>query len=326
MRQVFNSNRKLSFSNKLRVGVVCGGTSSERKISLKSGRAVRRALKDAGFHVQMMDPARKKTWMHPLKNTDVVFLALHGVGGEDGTIQQFLERKKTAYVGAGPRESLLAFDKLRTKKVFKAKGISTAAWKILKGPSAYREALKFKTPFFVKPLQEGSSIGVYEVRDLEAQWGQVHASLKKYGVLMIERTVSGPEYTVGILGKEALPVVELRPRNAFYDYHAKYTRGMTDYLVPAPISKALKIKLQRLALRVHQVLGLRDLSRVDFKVDAKTRRPYVLEANSIPGFTEFSLLPKAAQCRGISFPQLCEKLVKMAYQRSVAKRGVYVKA
>ncbi len=315
MQQVFNSKPKLSFSKQLRVGVVCGGTSSERRISLKSGRAVSKALKDAGLCVLFMDPARRSSWRTQLSRIDVAFIALHGLGGEDGTIQRYFEQKKKPYTGADPRASYLAFDKLQTKKILNQKKISTADWKILKGAKAYLDARKFKTPFFVKPLQEGSSIGVYEVTNLDSQWKLIQKSLQKYGEVMIERSIMGPEYTVGVLGKEALPVVELRPRGAFYDYHSKYTSGMTEYLVPAPIRSALSAKLQRLALRVHRALGLRDLSRIDFKVDAKSGRAFVLEANSIPGFTEFSLLPKAARSKGISFPELCESLVRMAYQR-----------
>jgi D-alanine-D-alanine ligase len=137
---------------------------------------------------------------------------------------------------------------------------------------------------------------------------------------MLERTIVGPEYTVGILGEEALPVVELRPRNAFYDYHAKYTSGMTEYVVPAPLAKKIEKKLKKIALQTHKLLGLRDMSRIDFKYDHKREKAFVLEANSIPGFTEFSLLPKAARAKGLNFSELCTKLVRFAWMRSAGQR------
>jgi D-alanine-D-alanine ligase len=297
-----------------RVGVFCGGKSSERKISKLSGGAVYRALKASGFQTCFVDPAVPSAMERKIEKIDVAFLALHGHGGEDGTIQRYLEKKKVPYVGSDARGSRNAFDKLLAKRLFIRSGIPTPQYHLVK-ISNWRKKLKaFKAPYFVKPPREGSSIGIFQVMDFKASSEAIQEALLEYGELIVEKKIEGREFTVGVLGSKPLPPIELLPKNLFYDYHAKYTKGMTDYQVPAKISRSLWIKLQRLALKVHKILGLRDLSRIDIMVD-KQGRPFVLEANSIPGFTEFSLLPKAAKVSGLSFEDLCSLLVGWAYQR-----------
>lgn len=302
---------------KLRIGVFSGGASSERSISLRSGRAVKKALATSGLTVISIDPKNPHQLKTRLSRIDVAFLALHGKGGEDGTVQRVLEKARIPYVGSDPRGSRTAFDKVSAKRIFERDRIPTPPWKTF--TQANWQSLKsFPAPFFVKPVADGSSIGVFLVEDFRKSAEKIMQELKRYPVLLAEKRIVGREFTVGILGNRALPVVELRPKRTFYDYRAKYTKGMTEYLVPAPILPAWRQRFQTLAMKVHQSLGLRDFSRVDLMADHQGR-PFVLEANTIPGFTELSLLPKAAREAGISFEELCSCLVGMAWRRRNGK-------
>lgn len=308
------SNPKSGSSKNLKIGVLFGGRSSERKISLRSGRAVHQALVRSGYSTLCIDPANSRKMRRALGRIDLAFLALHGHGGEDGIIQERLERSGIPYVGSDAVGSRRAFDKRTAKNLFQKKRIPTPDFVIIRISDWRRKLARFPTPYFVKPLRDGSSIGVFSVEDLSESAETIRQALKQYGELLVERKIEGREFTVGVLGRKALPVVELVPKRSFYDYRAKYTKGMTEYRVPAPIPRKLTRRLQRIALVVHRTLGLRDMSRVDMMVDRKGR-PYVLEANSIPGFTELSLLPKAARAGGISFERLCSNLVSWAWER-----------
>ncbi len=301
----------------IRVGVLSGGLSSERAISLRSGRAVRKALARSGVSVLSIDPRDSRRLQRLLPRIDLAFLALHGKGGEDGTIQERLERSGVPYVGSDARGSRIAFQKTEAKRVFEREKIPTPPWTLFSRKD-WRKLEDFPTPFFVKPVADGSSIGVFLVEDFSRSVEKIMLALKRYPMLLAEKKITGREFTVGILGRQALPVVELRPKRAFYDYKAKYTAGMTQYLVPAPIPELWRGRFQRLSLRVHRALGLRDFSRVDLMADEEGN-PFVLEANTIPGFTELSLLPKAAREAGISFEELCLKLVEMAWRRRDGK-------
>ena len=303
--------------SRLRIGVFSGGRSSEREISLRSGRAVLEALTRSGLSVLSIDSRDPRQTKAALSRIDVAFLALHGRGGEDGTIQGELEKAGIPYVGSDPSGSRLAFDKIEAKKRFRRSGIPTPRWRTF-DRSHWRELKDFPVPFFIKPVADGSSIGVFLVEDFRQSVEKIIHALDDYPVLFAEERIEGREFTVGILGHQAFPVVELRPQRKFYDYQAKYTPGMTEYLVPAPIPAVWRRRFQRLALRVHRTLGLRDFSRVDLMADSKGR-PYILEANTIPGFTELSLLPKAAREAGISFDELCLRLVRMAWRRRNGK-------
>ncbi len=306
-------------SNKFgRVGVFLGGRSHERPISLKSGKAVFQALKNAGLDVVMIDTANGFHSKLKRKPIDLAFLALHGVGGEDGAIQKVLNRNRIPYVGSDPKSSASAFDKAQAKRLFLRLGIPTPQYDVLTRKNWKQKLKQWDPPYVIKPVNEGSSIGIFFVDRKGAEGRKVQSSLKRYSRLLIERKIDGREFTIGILGKKALPVIELKPKRKFYDYKAKYTKGMTEYLIPAPISQSLTAKLKAIALKAHQTLGLRDLSRVDFKVDS-SGNPFVLEINSIPGFTETSLLPKAAKEVGLDFTGLCLNLLEMAYCRSKFK-------
>ncbi len=301
-----------------RVGVFLGGKSCERPISLRSGKAVYQALKSAGLDVVMIDTANGFHSKIRRGSIDLAFLALHGNGGEDGTIQKILNRNQIPYAGSGPQASALAFDKSRAKRLFKRFQIPTPLYDVLTRKNWKQKLRKWNPPYVVKPVSEGSSIGVFFVDRKDRGDEKIQSSLKRYPRLLIEEKIEGREFTVGILGEKALPVIELKPTCKFYDYKAKYTKGLTKYLVPAPVSRDLTYRLQLIALRAHQALGLRDLSRVDFKVDSNNH-PFVLEVNSIPGFTETSLLPKAASEAGLDFTQLCLMLLNMAYMRNKTK-------
>lgn len=298
-----------------RVAVFLGGRSHERSISLRSGEAVYQALKSAGVDVIKIDTANGFKAKLKAEPVDLAFLALHGTGGEDGTIQKILNRSRIPYVGSGPKASASAFNKATAKRLFLRLGIPTPSYEVVTAKNWARKLKKWNPPYVVKPVREGSSIGVSFVDRLSEARQKIQSTLKNYPQLLIERKIEGREFTVGILGEKALPVIELKPKRAFYDYKAKYTKGMTEYLVPAPISRSLTNQLQSIALRAHRAIGLRDLSRVDFKVDS-AGHPFVLEVNSIPGFTEMSLLPKAAKHIGLEFNDLCVGLLEMAQSRS----------
>ncbi len=321
MPQKFSSNGKFALSKSLRVGILSGGSSSERKISLRSGRAVYQALRGAGFSLLKIDPAQAAIMVRKLSRIDVAFLALHGAGGEDGEIQRYLEKKRIPYTGSNPEGSRKAFDKGVAKRLFVKNGIPTPSSVEFSLSNWEKRLSKVSVPFFVKPLRDGSSVGIFLVEDLAESADKIRQALSQYDKLLAENKIFGREFTVGILGKKPLPVIELVPKRSFYDYRAKYTRGMTKYLAPAPIAKVLSRRLQALALKVHKALQLRDFSRVDIMVDSQNN-PYVLEANSIPGLTDLSLLPKAARAAGISFESLCYRLVEWAHQRNRLKKVV----
>ena len=305
----------------MRVGVFCGGNSSERTVSIRSGKAVLESLLKSGVSAVRIDPRNSKKTRQLLSSLDVAFIALHGHGGEDGTLQKHLEKVRIPYVGSNPRGSRFAFNKVLAKKIFQRKGIPTPPWRTF-DRRTWQRLRDFPTPFFVKPINDGSSIGVFRVEDFRKSAEKLMKALRHYPILLAEQEVVGREFTVGVLQNRALPVIELRPKRPFYDYRAKYTKGMTDYWVPAPIPDSWRRNFQNLALRVHRALGLRDFCRVDLMSDFRGNA-FVLEANTIPGFTELSLLPKAAREAGISFESLCRRLVNMAWRRAQKRRKFF---
>lgn len=306
-------NRKLDLLRTYKIGVLYGGISSERAISLKSGRAVSNALKKINIHSVLIDTS-KTGYLKKLSAVDLAFIALHGEGGEDGVIQRILERVRVPYTGSTPLASRNAFDKCRTKKILIKHKIRTPDFKQIKGNRGHIKGLANFGACFVKPSRNGSSVGIFSSEDPASDADKIKACVRNYKDVIIEKKIKGREFTVGIVGKEVLPVIELRPKRAFYDYKAKYTKGMTKYIVPAKISAKASKRMQRLALKTHQALGLRDFSRVDFMVDPKGKE-YVLEANAIPGMTELSLLPKAAKKAGMKYEDLCLRILEEALGR-----------
>jgi len=245
--------------------------------------------------------------------TDICFLCLHGSYGEDGTVQAELDAKGMAYTGSGSVASALAFDKLRAKEVMGEAGVPLAEG------AAWTKETDWLPPYVLKPVADGSSLGVHLVRtEAEAKKARQGASQWKEA-MMIERLVEGAELTVGIVGEQALPVVEVRPSQGFYDYRNKYTAGATKYLCPAPLAKEKVLGLQELARKAHQALGCEVLSRVDFMMDADGKA-VVLEVNTLPGMTDLSLLPRAGQAAGIDFGNLCLKILALSWARN--RKGV----
>ncbi len=300
------------------MGVVRGGTSAERRISLRSGRAVIKALKRCGVPVIAIDPADRSTFLRKRRQVDVLFIALHGNGGEDGVIQRELERRGIPFTGSPSAACHKSFNKHISKRHFERLGVPTPPYAVIDRKNWRTKAANFPVPFFAKPLDGGSSQGVFLVEDFRDSAVKIERSVRRFGRLLIEKRIVGRELTAGLLGDQTLPVVEVRPLRPFYDYKAKYTAGMTVYEVPAKIPQAVAKKIQRIAWRVYRGLGLKGFSRVDVMLDEKNR-PYVLEVNSIPGLTEFSLLPKAARAVGIGFEELCLRVIQDALGRTRKK-------
>lgn len=298
-----------------KVGVLAGGPSSEREISLRSGKAVHAALVSKGLDAVILDVGDDLERVVRDNKIDVAFIALHGRFGEDGTVQRILESMGIPYTGSGPSASALALDKVASKEAFAKSGIKVPKHTVYeKGAFRYEEARKLGLPVVVKPHLEGSSIGLSVVRDSGDLEDAANKAMEFSAKVLIEEYISGRELTVGIIEDEPLPVIEIVTKENIYDYKAKYTDPCTQYLVPAPIDDRIKSRAQELARRSHKSLGCRCFSRIDMILDPNGEL-YVLEANTIPGMTERSLLPKAAQAAGLSFGDLCVKLIDDALKR-----------
>lgn len=288
-----------------KVGVLMGGPSSEREVSLRSGAAVANALRTAGYEVLEID-VKDRTVDIPA-GVEAVFVALHGEFGEDGEIQALLRAKGIPYTGSGPESSRRAFDKVLSKQVLINHDIPTPAFEVL---TSGRERT-LPLPVVVKPVRQGSSIGVHIVFD-EADWPDaLRDALSFDGQVLVESFIEGKELTVGVVGDQVLPVLEIRAPQGFYNYQAKYTKGVTEYLVPAPIPEDRAAACRELAARTFRALGCEGMGRVDFRM-TPSGEVFVLELNNIPGFTETSLLPKAAKVARIEFPELCDRILNMA--------------
>ncbi len=293
-----------------KVCVLLGGPSAEREVSLRSGAAVARALRSLGWRVDEVDPVGR--WSLPA-GTDAVFVALHGTYGEDGTVQEELEGFGVAYTGCGVEASRLAFDKVLTKERLVAAGVPTAPHVVIGGAGApWPEG--WEPPLVVKPVRQGSSVGLRFV-DERGGWADALVECLRHDTeALVEPRILGREVTVGVLDGRALPVVEVRPRSGAYDYRSKYTTGETEYLCPAPFDDEVTARLQAAGLAAFEAVGGRDYARVDVMV-GEGGKPFVLEVNTLPGMTETSLLPKAAAAAGIPFPELCSRMVDLAMRR-----------
>ncbi len=291
----------------LRVAVLLGGVSSEREVSLRSGKAVADALETAGFPVTRVDVQDEALTGLAPEAIDAAFLALHGRYGEDGGVQAALEARGVVYTGSGVEASHLAMDKVLAKERFRAAGVPTADWQVV--TSATR-TFGVILPAVVKPATEGSSVGVTVVREARQLVAAVRTALAYGGRALLERFVKGRELTVGILGGRRLPVIEMRPKREFFDYEAKYQDDRTEYIVDPPLTPGERRAVQEAAWAAHETLGCRGMSRVD--VILGEDGPQVLEVNTIPGLTERSLLPKAARAAGIDFPALCAEILRLA--------------
>lgn len=291
-----------------RIGVLMGGLSAEREVSLKTGGAILKALRKRGYRAGKVDVGRDIARDLRRRRIEIAFVALHGRGGEDGTIQGLLESMTIPYTGSGVLASAMAMDKKISKWIFASQGLPTAPFTVLseKPPSGGRWPISgLKPPVVVKPTCEGSTIGVSLVKKAGDLRAALNRAFRCGPEVMVEAYIPGRELTVGVLGDRALPVVEISAAGGFYDYKAKYDSGTTVYEVPASLPASLAARLQKMAVKAHAALGCRGGTRVDFRLTPE-KRPFMLEVNTIPGMTETSLLPKAAREAGMEFEDLVE--------------------
>lgn len=300
-------------NGRLTITVMRGGPSAEREVSLRTGAAVARALRSRGHTVHELDPQPGR-WRLPA-GTDVVFLALHGTYGEDGTVQEELDALGVPYTGCDAAASRVAFDKVLTKQRCAAAGVPTPRSFVADSPSAPWPA-GWEPPLVIKPVRQGSSVGL-QFLNHRREWPAALAEALRFdSEALIEERIVGRETTVGILDDRALPVVEVRPRQGAYDYHSKYTPGETEYFCPAPFDDDTTRRIQEAGWGAFRAVGGRDYARVD--VMARDGQPFVLEVNTLPGMTETSLLPKAAAAAGMDYATLCERMVELALRRAGA--------
>ena len=303
-------------NSKLKVAVLTGGIGSEREISIQSGECVSEALKEAGFNVVTADVQPDNLDILEDSSVDVFFPALHGVFGEDGQLQQILHDKSLVYTGSGPTASKLAFDKMASKKLFAKAGVATPAaieFNARTNINQLEKQLQYLADeYVVKPVKQGSSVGVNIIAEVHEVIDTVQKTFREFGDCMIEKFIPGKEITVSILEDVALPIVEIRSQTGFYDYQAKYNDEQTEYLFDTIRDPALRAQIEQAAMDCFYVLGCRHFARVDFMLSDE-EIAYVLELNTIPGFTTHSLLPKAAAKAGFTMSELCSKIVKAAY-------------
>lgn len=296
------------------IAVLKGGISSEREVSLRTGAAVAAALVGLGYGVEEVDVKdNSPIWG---SETDLVFICLHGEFGEDGQVQAYCEAKGVPYTGCGVEASRSAYDKGRSKAIFKAAGVPCAPSElILEG-----DKISLAPPLVLKPVFQGSSVGIEFVFD-ERALGEALKRVQSYKQpVLVEKYVKGREFTVGILDGEPLPIVEIRPKRGWYSYQNKYTAGATEYYCPADVSNPLKQGIISAARMAYEALGCKVYARVDLMIDEQDN-VYVLEVNTIPGMTQTSLLPKAASVAGFSFEELCQRIVEASLREHGHRKG-----
>ena len=343
----------------MKITVLLGGSSAERDVSLASGLRIAAALRTKGHDVRLLDPATgpvdaageeqlraagvkaeppsleqlaslsrgtispRLAEMPEITGADVVFLALHGGTGEDGTIQAILDLAGVCYTGSGHLASALAMDKDLSKVLFRHCGVKTADWLMAPPPRVETDSREHEDfvkkaektlglPVVVKPSKQGSTVGLTVVKERRQLAPAIALAFRYDDEVMVERFVPGRELTVGILGDEALPVIEIKPKKEIYDYECKYTKGMAEEF-PAVLESQVERDLHRQALAAFRALKLGGYARIDFRL-TEAGEPYCLEANTLPGMTETSLIPQAAAARGMDFPSLCERIVRLALE------------
>ena len=297
-----------------KIAVLMGGPGTEREVSLATGRGVTKALRSLGAEVVEID-VRDENFQLP-RDIDLGFITIHGTFGEDGQIQTILERRGIAYTGDGVSGSEIAFDKIRTKKKFLEHGVTTPPWEVIH--AGQRPTIPL--PIVVKPARQGSTVGIGIVKNKNELESAIAEASKYDRELLIEKFVSGRELTIGIVGDEALPILEIIPKGGFYDFNNKYpflnpqAGGAAEHVCPAKIDAEKTKQIQELALRAFRSAGLQVYARVD-AILAENGQPYILEINTIPGMTEASLLPEAAQAAGMSYPDLCARIIALSRLR-----------
>ena len=293
-----------------KVAVLMGGDSNERAVSLLSGDAVFHALKRLEIDAEAFDPSSRD--INEIQSYNRVFIALHGRGGEDGSMQAFLKSKNIAYTGSDSLSSAIGIDKLKTKLLWRSLNISTPDFLQVTEKTSYAEIVSaIGVPFFIKPSNEGSSIGIDKIKN-EKQYQDAFLKTSKIDAnVIVEKFVDGEEFTVAIVNDKTLPVIKIKPSNEFYDYQAKYIKDDTQYICPSGIEKHKEVLISQEALRAFKVIGCSSWGRVDFMMD-KQGRHYFIEVNTSPGMTSHSLVPMAAKELGINFDQLVLEILKTA--------------
>jgi D-alanine-D-alanine ligase len=289
-----------------KIGVLMGGKSSEREISLKSGKAILQSLIHSGYNALGIDVEHNLVESLKKQKVQVAFIALHGRWGEDGTVQGLLEMMGIPYTGSGVLGSAISMDKVIMKMLLDRIGLPTPAYTVCHA----EDKVRFPVPFVAKPANEGSTIGISIVRKAREKDEAVKNALKYDKKVLVEQYIQGEEITVGIANNEVLPVIAVKPLKGFYDFEAKYTKGMTEYIVPAKISKKVEKKAQDSALKVYKAFELSGCARIDMMVDGDI--PLIIDINTSPGMTETSLVPKAWEYLGRSFDSLVEEIIKGA--------------
>lgn len=304
-------------AQKLAITVLSGGPGGEREVSLQSGKAVAAALESLG-HAIYLEDVGPQNLAALAREVDCVFIALHGTFGEDGQIQDILERRGLRYCGSGPDACALAMNKVLAKRKFESLGIPTPRYDVATSETMWQAMACWNLPVVVKPVKEGSSLACHVVRDFAQFRPAVEAVVEKYGECLVEEFIPGKEIAVGVLGDRVLPPIEIVTKRDFYDYQAKYVDEDTKYLFDIDLPQDLLEHVAAMSLRAHRELGCRDFSRVDWRIDPGRPAPYLLEVNVIPGFTTHSLLPKAAERVGLAMPMMCQFIVESGVKRRVS--------
>ena len=293
-----------------KVAVLMGGDSNERAVSLLSGGAVFLALKRLGIEAEAFDPSDRD--INEIQSYNRVFITLHGRGGEDGSVQAFLKSKNVAYTGSDSLSSAIGMDKIKTKLLWRSLNIPTPDFLQVNEKTSYIEILdSISVPFFIKPSNEGSSIGIDKIKN-EKQYQEAFLKTSKIDTnVIVEKFVDGEEFTVAIVNGKTFPVIKIKPSNEFYDYEAKYIKDDTQYICPSGIEKNKEASISEEALKAFKAVGCSSWGRVDFMMD-KAGRHYFIEVNTSPGMTSHSLVPMAAKEVGINFDQLVLEILKTA--------------
>ena len=317
MTQVQRQSASTDMAKLGKVAVLMGGSSAERDISLMSGSGVLQALQVQGVDAQSFDPAQRDMSELKREGFQRCFIALHGRFGEDGTVQGALELMGIPYTGSGVMASSIAIDKVMTKRIWRSEGLSTPAWVKVGSASHTQAALdQLGAPMIVKPAREGSSIGLTKVLRADQCEAAYAAAAQEDPQVLCEQFIQGDEVTVPVLGSgalaRALPVIRIVAPNGNYDYQNKYFTDDTQYLVPCGLPEGEEARIQALVLEAYRVLGCRGWARADVMIDHRTRTPYLLEINTAPGMTGHSLVPMSAKAAGISYEQLCVRLLQSA--------------
>jgi D-alanine-D-alanine ligase len=307
-----------------KVLVLMGGTSEERAISLQSGNNVCKALEEKGYQVESLDLNKDTLTTIADIAPDVVFIALHGKNGEDGTVQGYLDLLGIPYTGSGVATSAICMNKILTKKLLSYEGLPTPDFIIMKKKTFDRDCFvvrsmvkKFGLPMVVKAATQGSSIGTYIVEKEDEILPAIEAAFEYDDDVLVEKYMDGALLTASVLGNDnpyVLPIIEITSSNEFYDYESKYTPGMCEHIVPARINKELQDRISRISEEAYKSLACRGFARIDFMLDS-LGEPYILEINTIPGLTNMSLVPDAARACGVSYEELIDRLVKLALEK-----------